>query len=78
MAKAYRCDRCGEFHEGKADISMGLDKQSDIIFRHSLGIKFSPENETAPICNKDLCNKCTKDFVRWWRKEVSNGTNTES
>lgn len=69
MAKAYKCDKCGLFIEGSADMQVGLDKRGEIILRHTLGIKFSPEMEEATIYLKDLCNKCTKAFCSWFRKE---------
>ena len=62
---AYKCDRCGKFHEGSADMQVGLDKQGEVILRHTLGIKFSPENADAALYMKDLCNKCTKGFCAW-------------
>ncbi len=74
MAKAYKCDRCGIYRDGSADMQVGLDKQGEIILRHTLGIKFSPEMEQASIYLKDLCNDCTKQFCDWikggeqWKK----------
>ena len=67
MSKAYRCDKCGKYHDGNSDMQISLDHQSEIIFRHTLGIKFSPEMEAAQIYLKDLCNECAKAFCDWWR-----------
>lgn len=68
MSKAFRCDKCSGFFDGAADMSVGLDKQGEIIYRHTLGIKFSPEMPEAQIYFKDLCNKCTKAWCSWWKK----------
>lgn len=69
MATAFKCDKCGTFHEGRADMQVGLDNQGEIILRHTLGIKFSPENKEASVYLKDLCNKCTKAFCNWFKNE---------
>ncbi len=69
MAHAFKCDKCGEFHEGSADMQVGLDKRGETILRHTLGLKFSPENQEAPVYLKDLCNKCTKGFCAWIKGE---------
>lgn len=68
MARAYKCDKCGKFVEGSADMQVGLDKQGEIILRHTLGLKFSPEMPEAQVYLKDLCNKCTKSFCDWIKK----------
>lgn len=67
MAKAFKCDKCGEFYDGASDMQVGLDKQSEIVFRHTLGIKFSPEIEHSGFYLKDLCNTCAKAWVLWWK-----------
>lgn len=67
MASAYKCDKCGKFHEGRADMQVGLDKQGEVILKHTLGIKFSPENNEAGVYLKDLCNECTKGFCEWFK-----------
>jgi len=72
MSRAYRCDKCGVFVDGNADMQVGLDKQGEIILRHTLGIKFSPEMESANIYMKDLCNVCTKKFVEWFKEGPRN------
>lgn len=69
MAKAYKCDKCGKFHDGNANMSVGLDERSEIIFRHTLGLKFFPGSEAFPVHLKDLCNDCAKAFCDWWREE---------
>lgn len=69
MSKAYKCDKCGEFCEGAADMQVGLDKQGEVILRHTLGIKFSPEMQEASVYLKDLCNKCAKSFCVWFKEE---------
>jgi hypothetical protein len=69
MAKAFKCDKCQEFREGSADMQVGFDKQSETIFRHHLGVKFSPEMPDALVYFKDLCNNCAKSFCTWFRKE---------
>lgn len=68
MSKAYKCDKCGVYFDGCADMQVGLDKQGEIILRHTLGIKFSPEMQEANIYLKDLCNSCTKQFCEWFRQ----------
>jgi hypothetical protein len=74
MAKAFRCDKCGTFHDGNSDMQVGLDKQGETILRHTLGIKFSPEMEQeAQIYLKDLCNSCTKSFCEWIKRSVNDG-----
>lgn len=71
MARAYKCDKCGLYHDGVSDMQLGLDKQSEIIFRHTLGIKFSPEMPEAQMYLKDLCNDCANKFCRWFKEERS-------
>jgi len=69
MSSAYKCDKCGTYHDGKADLQVGLDKQGEIILRHTLGLKFSPEMPDAQIYLKDLCNHCTKHFCEWFKND---------
>lgn len=65
MSKAYKCDRCGKYHDGAADMQVGLDRQGETILRYTLGIKFSPEMDQAQVYLKDLCNECAKGFCAW-------------
>lgn len=70
MANAFRCDKCGRFFDGNADMQVGLDKQGETILRHTLGVKFCPEMQEGRIYLKDLCNACTKNFCQWFKGEV--------
>ena len=71
MSKAYKCDVCGRLFDGCEIMRHELNRQSEVILRYSLGLVFSPENESAPVYPKDLCKECTDSWVEWYKKQRS-------
>lgn len=59
MAKAYKCDRCGEYFESMRQIKGNFDI-SEIIAEE--GVHYGN-------FKKDLCPVCQKEFVEWWNIE---------
>lgn len=59
MARAYKCDRCGEYFETQRQIEGNFDI-SEII---------SGEGGHYQHDKKDLCPVCQKEFAEWWNLE---------
>lgn len=68
MSKAYRCDKCGELHDGSSEMQLQFDPGP--ILKTIIGIKYTPEKEDAPLYLHDLCRKCELDFVNWWKGRI--------
>ena len=62
MAKAYKCDLCGDFGIGGSDLQMAMAKGLGSF----IGIRYNPESEQAQLYLHDLCPKCSKGFYTWW------------
>lgn len=60
MARAYKCDRCGEFYEPKKK-EKGDFGIYEIISTGEWGL--SSPNE------KDICPACRKKLAEWWNLE---------
>lgn len=58
MARAYKCDRCGEFYEPQKQVIGDFDI-SEII----------AEGGYYEHDKKDLCPVCQKEFAEWWNLE---------
>lgn len=58
MARAYKCDRCGEFYEPQENVSGQFEICEVIatrgIFEHN---------------QKDICPACHKELAEWWNLE---------
>lgn len=67
MSKAYRCDFCGRIEDGDSDMQLQFDQNQLATFL--LGIKFTPENKTAPVYTHDLCRDCRESFGEWCRNQ---------
>lgn len=58
MAKAYKCDRCGEFYEPQKQ------EKGDIgIYEIISTMGLIEPNE------KDICPACQKELAEWWNLE---------
>lgn len=55
MARAYKCDRCGEFYEPQ-------EQEKGDFGIYEIGEFFAP-NE------KDICPACRKELAEWWNLE---------
>lgn len=58
MAKAYKCDRCGEYYEQRKE-----EKGDFGIFEI-----ISTAGILAPD-EKDMCPACQKELAEWWNLE---------
>ncbi len=58
MAKAYKCDRCGEYFETQRK-SVGNFDIHEIIAEGGL---YADDK-------KDLCPVCQKELAEWWNLE---------
>lgn len=53
MAKAYKCDRCGDLFDGEK-------RKDDIeVWKMNWRTPYNPKGQ-------DLCLKCYESFERWW------------
>lgn len=59
MARAYKCDRCGEFYEPQK-LEKGDFDIAEIIAEDCGYYKHD---------KKDLCPVCQKKFAEWWNLE---------
>ena len=67
MARAYKCDICGRIFEGITDMQLILSRGLEKLLSFTLGIKITPESETADTYTKDCCPSCAKLFIDWYR-----------
>lgn len=58
MAKAYKCDRCGEFYEPQKQ-----EKGNIGIYEIISTMGLIEPNE------KDICPACQKELAEWWNLE---------
>ena len=57
MAKAYKCDRCGEFYEPQKQEKGNLG-----IYEIISPVDLLPDE-------KDICPACRKELAEWWNLE---------
>jgi len=67
MSKAYRCDRCGQGFDGTPDSQIGHDKETEIRWRAILRIKLLPESPEPTVYFKDICPRCFRDYIEFWK-----------
>ena len=57
MSEAFKCDRCGEYEDAVNRVTIDgsiVDRISKFgVYQHKM----------------DLCTKCLKLFLVWWRRE---------
>lgn len=67
MSKAFKCDKCGKFHEGIPEQQVGHNEGLERLIHLMLEVKFSPEQPEAQFYVKDLCLSCAKIYCELWK-----------
>lgn len=61
MAQAFKCDRCGQMHEGYPQGNLEVE---DVYSGASLGgVDFNRDTGKVYI---ELCQGCSESFAAWW------------
>jgi hypothetical protein len=64
MSGAFKCDRCGELHVGKAESSIDIDPSGIATSVSPGGVSLGAPG--LGISSAELCERCTHDFEYWW------------
>lgn len=66
MAKAMKCDRCGDFYEHYRMGYMGK-------YINGISLANTTKGEYINLCMFDLCPKCCEELIKWLGDEKEEG-----
>jgi len=70
MARAYKCDRCGQYYDYYADAK---DTKPDEfagkkIHINSISANFKSRIDSYNDVTVEICPSCKESFLKWWNR----------